>query len=156
MTGKDPTKANNIRPGAPFTFRIFPITEADRLLPEEAGPARLLILREAAGCNPRTDDLLGNILKALKLDPETDCATVCLAEGGFPHLPTLARRAQAPATVIFGYAPTALGVRWQWPTYKVLTRDGRRYLFADKLDHINSDSNHKRSLWEGLQALMAE
>ena len=115
---------------------------------------RLLIVRRAATADAATDTLLGNILKALKLDQEKECVTMALDAATFPHLPTLMREARAPRCVVFGCTPQELGVRWQWPLYQPLTRAEKHYLFSEGLDKIGTDTTHKRSLWAGLQALM--
>lgn len=146
--------ANKIRSEGFLRFPLYPLEEAP---PSPGGAAvapQLCILRGAAGCDADTDTLLANILKALKLDQERDCYTRLLDERPPVQLPQLVASSGCQRCVVFGYAPRALGVQWQWPLYRVLSRSGCHYLFADNLEKIGADSARKRALWEGLQVLM--
>ena len=145
---------NKIRPEGFLRFSVYPLREAAIVPPTATDAPRLLIIRRTAVGDEAADTLLGNILKALKLDQDTACATLTPATTDYPHLPSLLTAVRATRCVVFGFTPQELGVRWQWPRYQPLTRAGKHYLFSEGLDKIGTDTTHKRSLWGGLQALM--
>lgn len=137
-----------------MNFPLFPLRESTDLPLDTENTPRLLLVRSTAGSNPETDGLLANILKALKLDQQTDSRTLALSEEPRIHLPDALKTAKISRCVVFGYTPRQMGTQWQWPLYQPLTRQNRHYLFAAQLNKIGKNAKHKRALWESLQTLM--
>lgn len=99
-------------------------------------------------------DLLNKILKAIKIDLETDTFQMAIDRQQPIQLTQMLTAFPSEKTIIsFGIEPSSLGLSLQQRPYHPFTIRQTRFLFSHDLNSISGNPDFKRSLWNALQDL---
>ena len=104
------------------------------------------------------ETFLSNVLKAVQLDIEKDITLISLTPGETFSLSRLRKHLPVKKAIVFGPAPSAIGLQCPEQRYQLLSFRGMTCLFADELERIHQERQQggKRlstALWQSLKAL---
>jgi hypothetical protein len=149
------------------TFLDFPLIAIPEGAPaawpsDSPGEREWLILYREDGEGVNLRLFLEKILRALSLDVERMALLVPLAPGESAPLSPLWRRVRPRRVVLFGIAPSELGLRFSPPPlYKPLCCGGVSYLLADPIallyqERQRGEKQRSALLWDALRTLSSE
>lgn len=119
---------------------------------------QVLIVYQVTAPREELEGFLGKILTAVKLDIEKDIALLPITPGTSFSLSRLRKQVPVRTAIVFGMAPSAIGLQCVSRRYTPLRLDGLTCLFADELEVICRERQQggKRlsaALWQSLQSL---
>ena len=129
------------------------------IAPEPGGPALQVYGTGGSGIGifiPESQDLpegrlmLANIMAALKFDLEKDARIlVCPDEGPDIHLPGLIRQFHLKTLLLFGVAPTTLGIRFVLPLHIPIAHQEKVFLLTHTLSDLLAEKAREGKAMRG-------
>jgi len=152
--------ANDISNTSFLDFSIYPMIEAEKLLPKCLGKNQkntLVIINQSVG-NTAELEFLKKILSAAKLDFENDILLLSITQKepfSFIRFRTLVddKFGKIEKVLVFGFSHKHLGLNLDIKNYNVHNFSNCEYLFANALDSLSQDKNLKAALWQGMQSM---
>ena len=139
-----------------FNLTVLDSEETMRRYGDFAENAETLIFLDAEQNTPELRELLANILKAALNDAHERTIVLHPHPTDAPDLRKLREQYGLQTVLFFGYPPARIGWSVALEPYRWTTLNGCRYLLADALPAIATDTKRKRALWGALQTLKTD
>ncbi len=143
------TKNNNTPSSDFFNFEIYRLPEwANQSNKVDPSKSILVLLK---GAEEAEIALLGKIFQAVGKNLETDGCVINDME--WPSYKTIANASNFKQLLVFGIAPTEIGLHLNVKAYQVIAFQERQLLFSHDLKVIANDLAKKKQLWGQLQLM---
>jgi len=152
--------ANDISNTSFLDFPIYPMIEAEKLLPKCKGKNQkntLVVINQSIE-NTTELEFLKKILGAAKLDFENDILLLNITKKepfSFIRFQTIGEDTfgKIDKVLVFGFPHKYLGLNLDIKNYNVHHFSDCKYLFADALGNLSQNKNLKGALWQGMQSM---
>ncbi|MEO1257295.1 MAG: hypothetical protein AAFZ15_00805 [Bacteroidota bacterium] len=148
-------ESNDILNSDIFDFPVYPLSENLTERGRGDNVRQILICLAGAG-TPELHVFLEKIMASVKVDLTTDTFSIPIADQEQFRFASLAQEKGFTTAIFFGLVPAQAGLHLNVQKYQPLTFGEQTFLFADKLETIQTQSQFKRPLWEALKKIFGD
>lgn len=134
-------------------FKIIDFSDIQMVLSKCQGNAAKGIFICSSDMDVEVESFLTKILSAVQLDLNGDVLLLKKTIGNGFSFSSLKEHHPIQKVLVFGLAPSNLGIHINSQKYQPLVIGGTTFLFCDELTSIANNQNLKKSLWVALQGM---